>query len=82
MAPDLEAVSEAINWTKNLEHAIDGANLSLNRGFPSFHPPEQVDAVKFFGKDTTERLRLLKKRIDPGNLFCNGLPGLQQHAEM
>lgn len=73
---DAQAVSEAIAWVRELEHAMDKNKIALEGGFPSFFPPGQVDIVQFFGEQTLEKLRQLKNRLDPENVFCKGLPRL------
>ncbi|KAE8336773.1 hypothetical protein BDV24DRAFT_141231 [Aspergillus arachidicola] len=60
------------NWRKRCIKMV----LSLPRGFPAFWPPDQVDIERFFGGQKALRLRQLKARLDPNNLFHHALPGL------
>jgi hypothetical protein len=62
---------------KQLENGLDEQKFSLPAGFANFHPPDDVDLDRFFEQDMVERLRGLKRRLDPGNVFCKSLPGLQ-----
>ncbi|KAF7587423.1 hypothetical protein BBP40_007242 [Aspergillus hancockii] len=73
---DAQAVTVATAWAKELEHAINEEGLSLEGGFPSFFPPEQVTISQFFGEQALGRLKQLKKRLDPENVFCKVLPCL------
>jgi hypothetical protein len=59
-----------------LEEALDQSGLSLPGGFPAFWPPDQVDVERFFGEQRASRLRELKARLDPSNVFHHGLPRL------
>lgn len=69
-------VSNAATWATELRDAVDQDGLSLQGGFPSFFPPDQVDVEQFFGAQGAARLRHLKARLDPDNIFCHALPGL------
>lgn len=73
---DSQEILDATLWVKQLEKQIDEEKLSLRGGFASFFSPENVDVVEFFGSKTTERLRRLKNRLDPGDVFYNSFPGL------
>jgi hypothetical protein len=75
---DAQDVSNAATWATELRDAIDRDGLSLQGGFPSFFPPDQVDVEEFFGAQGAARLRRLKARLDPDNIFCHALPGLGQ----
>ncbi|TIC13950.1 FAD-binding domain-containing protein [Wallemia mellicola] len=74
--PDSQETLDATVWVKQLEKQIDEKKLSLRGGFASFFSPEDIDVVEFFGSNITERLRHLKNRLDPVNIFYNSLPGL------
>lgn len=74
--PDSRETVDATVWVKQLEKQIDEKNFSLRGGFASFFSPEDIDVVEFFGRKLAERLKHLKNRLDPGNIFCNSLPGL------
>lgn len=70
--------ADAATWVTQLEEAIDQNGLCLQGGgFPSFFPPDQVDVERFFGKRGAARLRCLKARLDPDDVFCQELPGLR-----
>ncbi|CAG8171746.1 unnamed protein product [Penicillium nalgiovense] len=75
---EAQDVSNAATWVTELRDAIDQDGLSLQGGFPSFFPPGQVDLEQFFGAQGATRLRRLKARLDPDNIFCHSLPGLGQ----
>ncbi|KAI2998091.1 unnamed protein product [Aspergillus niger] len=73
---DEQELATAARWVIQLEEAIDQNGLSLRGGFPAFWPPDQVDIERFFGQENALRLRQLKARLDPNNLFHRALPGL------
>ncbi|XHG01726.1 hypothetical protein AWENTII_005095 [Aspergillus wentii] len=73
---DEQEVEDAARWVTGLEEALDQNGLSLPGGFPAFWPPDQVDVERFFGKERVSRLRQLKARLDPNDLFHHALPGL------
>jgi hypothetical protein len=77
--PDPEELSIATSWVQELEEAIDKNGLSLQGGFPAFWPPDEVDVERFFGMQRAAKLRRLKARIDPHNIFHRSLPGLRAH---
>ncbi|KAJ9488398.1 hypothetical protein VN97_g4908 [Penicillium thymicola] len=73
---DEQELAGAARWVIELEEAVDQNGLSLPGGFPAFWPPDQVDIQQFFGEEGASRLRQLKARLDPNNLFYHALPGL------
>ncbi|CEN60520.1 hypothetical protein ASPCAL02956 [Aspergillus calidoustus] len=73
---DEQEVADATGWVMGLEEALDQSGLSLPGGFPAFWPPDQVNVERFFGEQRASRLRQLKARLDPSNLFHHGLPRL------
>ncbi|KAL4864588.1 hypothetical protein BDV12DRAFT_10217 [Aspergillus spectabilis] len=74
---DSKEYASATDWVKELENCLDEQKLSLQAGFANFHPPENVDLDRFFDQDIVEKLQGLKRRLDPGNVFCKSLPELQ-----
>ncbi|KAJ6086684.1 hypothetical protein N7467_005598 [Penicillium canescens] len=76
-AVDVQDVAEVTTWVKRLEKSIDEYGITLQGGFPSFFPPDQVDVEWFFGVKGAARLRGLKTRLDPENLFHHALPRLK-----
>ncbi|OJJ70350.1 hypothetical protein ASPBRDRAFT_208113 [Aspergillus brasiliensis CBS 101740] len=76
---DERKLADAARWVIELEEALDQNGLSLPGGFPSFWPPDQVDVEQFFGEEKASRLRQLKVRLDPDNLFHLALPGLNAY---
>ncbi|KAJ5086747.1 6-hydroxy-D-nicotine oxidase [Penicillium alfredii] len=73
---DEQELASAARWVIEVEEALDQNGLSLPGGFPAFWPPDQVDIDRFFGEEKALRLRQLKARLDPNNLFHQALPGL------
>lgn len=67
------AVTDATHWAKRLSRDIEERGLTLDGGFPSFFPPEQIDVEQFFGMQATEKLKHLKSRLDPENVFSSGM---------
>ncbi|GFF83468.1 6-hydroxy-D-nicotine oxidase [Aspergillus lentulus] len=76
---DEQELESAARWVTKLEEALDQNGLSLPGGFPAFWPPNQVDLGRFFGEESALRLRQLKARLDPTNMFHHALPGLNGH---
>ncbi|KAJ0425010.1 hypothetical protein BJY00DRAFT_326122 [Aspergillus carlsbadensis] len=75
---DEQELASAARWVMDLEEAIDQNGLALPGGFPAFWRPDQVDIEQFFGEQRASRLRWLKARLDPNNLFHHALPGLNR----
>ncbi|KAL4895171.1 hypothetical protein BDV59DRAFT_174578 [Aspergillus ambiguus] len=73
---DEQELADAARWVIELEEALDRNGLSLPGGFPAFWPPDQVEIERFFGEERASRLRQLKARLDPNNLFHHALPSL------
>ncbi|RJE19903.1 FAD binding domain protein [Aspergillus sclerotialis] len=73
-----DELAGAARWVTELEEAIDQTGLSLQGGFPAFWPPNQVRVEQFFGRHAAARLRRLKARLDPNNLFHHTLPDIGQ----
>ncbi|KAI9373623.1 hypothetical protein BJX61DRAFT_552115 [Aspergillus egyptiacus] len=74
---DAQKLAEASRWVTELEQAFDQRGLSLPGGFPAFWPPDLVDVERFFGRQAASRLRQLKARLDPNDVFHRALPGLK-----
>ncbi|KAJ5099281.1 hypothetical protein N7532_006282 [Penicillium argentinense] len=74
---DAEELADAGRWVTELEEAIDQNGLSLQGGFSAFWPPNQMDVEWFFGRQAAARLRRLKTRLDPNDLFHRALPDLK-----
>lgn len=73
-----DALAQTTMWALNMEEEVDCSGEALKGGFPSFHPPRSVDPAAFFGEESADRLRMLKKRLDPKGMFCGGMPGLSK----
>lgn len=74
---DTQELADAAKWVTELEEAIDQNGFSLEGGFPAFWPPNQVNVERFFGGQAAARLRQLKARLDPNDLFRHAMPGLK-----
>ncbi|OGM42544.1 oxidoreductase [Aspergillus bombycis] len=68
-----DTIAAASGWAKRLRKEIEERGLALDGGFPSFFPPKQIDVEQFFGMQAAERLRRLKGRLDPVNVFSGGM---------
>ncbi|KAG2421261.1 hypothetical protein HFD88_000877 [Aspergillus terreus] len=76
---DEQELASAARWVIELEEALDQNCLTLPGGFPAFWPPDQVDTERFFGEEKALRLRQLKARLDPNNLFHRAVPDLNKY---
>lgn len=73
---DEQELADAARWVMELEEAVDRDGLSLPGGFPAFWPPDLVEIERFFGEEGALKLRQLKARLDPNNIFHHALPSL------
>lgn len=73
---DQDALAQTTVWAMNMEQEVERSGEVIKGGFPSFHPPQAVDPVGFFGEEAAIRLRVLKKRLDSEGMFRSGMPGL------
>ena len=71
---DARVVAE---WVSRIALAFKNSEESLEDGYMSLTPPEDCDALAFFGAETVERLKVVKRRYNPSNAFHGAYPVLE-----
>lgn len=72
VGPDKENLIQAQQWVEKLVDGVLTNRHVLSGGFAGFFPREEINVVEFFGESGAERLKHLKRRLDPHNIFSQG----------
>ena len=67
---------EAAQFSDRLADSLKAEGLSMDSAYMNFSPPDECDTLLFYGKETTERLKIMKKKYDPQNVFFKAYPTL------
>lgn len=70
---DMRGASE---WADTIAREIDERGLRLDMGYPNFTCDIDMDTASFFGEEATRRLKAVKQKYDPENVFFRGYPRL------
>ncbi|KAK2007073.1 FAD-binding domain-containing protein [Colletotrichum eremochloae] len=71
--PEMDVVRE---WVDGFVADVDNAGIGLPPSYVSFSKSD-IDLDRFYGKDNADRLRMLKSRYDPENLFSLAYPTIK-----
>ncbi|KAK3324846.1 FAD binding domain protein [Apodospora peruviana] len=71
-----EEQEESRRWPNKIYEGIVGSGSTSDKGYWSFSRPEHADAVKYFGEEAVDRLRVLKEKYNPGNALPQAYPVL------
>jgi Berberine and berberine like len=66
---DQERLPESIEWTNSILNQMKQAGLVKANYLAIMGPDLSVEDC--FGEEKFERLKVLKKKVDPGNIFRN-----------
>ncbi|KAF7534063.1 hypothetical protein G7Z17_g13423 [Cylindrodendrum hubeiense] len=72
-SPEMDA---ARAYSNDLATKIKERGMALDSAYMNFSPPEECDTELFYGKETMERLKALKRRYDGANIFFKAYPPL------
>jgi len=67
---------EKVKWADDWVTKIKESSLAMDQGYLNFSRPDEDDAVKFYGQEAASRLKGLKQKYDPHNLFSAAYPVL------
>lgn len=70
--PEFKIVKD---WVDKFAAEVETAGLGVKNGYVSFSP-SNVDLESFYGQEDAKRLKALKRRLDPENLFFLAYPTL------
>ncbi|KAI1880439.1 hypothetical protein JX265_002060 [Neoarthrinium moseri] len=73
---DDEMKKKMITWPTEVYEEIQSAGLATEWKYCNFNPQEQGDGKMYLGEGGVKRMREVKKRLDPDNLFSSSSPDL------
>ncbi|KXX75015.1 6-hydroxy-D-nicotine oxidase [Madurella mycetomatis] len=74
--PEMAAVRD---WVDGFVADVEAAGIALPPSYVSFSPSD-IDIDAFYGEENADRLRALKARYDPSNLFALAYPSIKPRA--
>lgn len=74
LATDLETKHLGFAWVESAMDQLQKRGLKMDGGYPNLMMPEE-SIEKCFGKNLG-KLKALKKKLDPNNVFANAIPSL------
>jgi hypothetical protein len=69
---DSTGVNLASEWADKIVHEIEERSLALDMGYQNFTSESDMDTVRFFLFEATQRLRAVKRKYDPENFSSRG----------
>lgn len=77
---DEEGLTKAKAWTERIVKEITAAGLAMSHRYINFNDPMKGDGFKYYGAQGLARIRAVKGRLDPTNVFVKGTPDLADTA--
>ncbi|KAI1081467.1 hypothetical protein F5B20DRAFT_588534 [Whalleya microplaca] len=71
-----EEKKTAFEWSENINREVRTRGLALDQGYWSFTPSKHMNTLRWYGKENTERLKALKDKYNPDNVFPQAYPTL------
>ncbi|KAI3339539.1 hypothetical protein F4824DRAFT_455718 [Ustulina deusta] len=68
-------MAEVRKWVDGFARDVESAGIGIDHGYVSFSPTN-ISLDTFSGEKGAKRLRALKARYDPTNLFSTAYPKL------
>jgi hypothetical protein len=73
---DEEGQKKCAAWVNKVIDGINTAGLALPSKYINFSPPHKGDGLLYYGADGLARIRSIKSRLDPSNVFAKSTPDL------
>ncbi|PTB46102.1 hypothetical protein M441DRAFT_63402 [Trichoderma asperellum CBS 433.97] len=73
---DEEGLRNSDAWVNRVFNGINAAGLAMPQKYINFSTPHKGDGIHYYGADGLDRIRSIKSRLDPSNLFAKSTPDL------
>lgn len=73
---DEEGLKNCDAWVNKVSDGINAAGLAMPHKYLNFCSPHKGDGLHYYGADGLARIRSIKSRLDPLNLFAKSTPDL------
>jgi hypothetical protein len=73
---DEEGLRKSRVWVEKLFNEITAAGLAMPQRYINFATPEKGDGIRYYGAQGLTRIKSIKGRLDPSNLFAKSTPDL------
>lgn len=74
---DEEGMKSCDAWVNKVFDGINAADLAMPHKYINFSSPHKGDGLHYYGADGLARIRSIKSRLDPSNLFAKSTPDLE-----
>ncbi|PTB66231.1 FAD-binding domain-containing protein [Trichoderma citrinoviride] len=75
---DKEGMKVGRAWADRLFDGIKKAGLAMPSHYINFASPEKGDGLLYYGPEAIVRIRAVKRRLDPSNLFAKSTPDIAE----
>ncbi|KAK1249757.1 hypothetical protein MKX08_009760 [Trichoderma sp. CBMAI-0020] len=73
---DEEEMKSCDAWVNKVSDGINAAGLAMPHKYINFSSPHKGDGLHYYGADGLARIRSIKSRLDPSDLFAKSTPDL------
>lgn len=73
---DEEGLKNSNAWVDKVLNGIHAAGLAMPQKYINFSTPHKGGGLHYYGADGLARIRSIKSRLDPSNLFAKSTPDL------
>lgn len=73
---DEEGLKNSHAWVNKAINGINAACHAMPQKYINFSSPHKGDGLHYYGADGLARIRSIKSRLDPSNLFAKSTPDL------
>lgn len=73
---DKEGIEKGRAWADRLFDGVTNAGLAMPSHYINFSTPAKGDGLGYYGPEGIVRIRAVKRRLDPSNLFAKSTPDI------
>ncbi|TFA98237.1 hypothetical protein CCMA1212_010034 [Trichoderma ghanense] len=75
---DEEGMKKGRAWADRLFDGVTKAGLAMPSHYINFSTPAKGDGLGYYGREGIVRIRAVKRRLDPSNLFAKSTPDIAE----